>query len=168
MADAPEPDAEEGREAPVDIETIRLLLDLMNEHGLAELEIEREDMAVRLRKAGAAPPPHLVPAAGAGTPQAAAPPAAGAAPAEAESAEEELPAITSPMVGTFYTASGPDAEPFVQVGDHVAEDTVVCIIEAMKVFNEIRAETSGTIETVLVANAAAVEFGQPLFLVRPD
>jgi len=166
MAEAFEPEAEGDRPPPVDLETIRRLLDLMSEHGLAELEIEREDMAVRLRKAGAEPP----------TPMAAGIPAGGAqagvapptAPAEAETAEEELPTVTSPMVGTFYTAPSPDADPFVQVGDHVAEDTVVCVIEAMKVFNEIRAETSGTIEKVLVANAEAVEFGQPLFVVRPD
>ncbi|MFO8013469.1 MAG: acetyl-CoA carboxylase biotin carboxyl carrier protein [Phycisphaerae bacterium] len=167
MADAPEPDAEGAREGPVDLETIRRLLDLMSEHGLAELEIEREDMAVRLRKAGAEPPALVAALPAAGTPQAAAaaqPPP----PGEAEPAGEDLPTITSPMVGTFYEASSPDADPFVQVGDHVTEDTVVCIIEAMKVFNEIRAETSGTIEKVLVANAEAVEFGQPLFVVRPD
>ncbi|MEA3366693.1 MAG: biotin/lipoyl-containing protein, partial [Planctomycetota bacterium] len=133
MADASEPEAEGPREAPVDIETIRQLLDLMSEHGLAELEIEREDMAVRLRKAGAGPQPPLVPAAL--TPQggAAGQPAAAAEGGEAEDAEEALPTITSPMVGTFYTASSPDADEFVQVGDHVAEDTVVCVIEAMKV-----------------------------------
>jgi acetyl-CoA carboxylase biotin carboxyl carrier protein len=170
MADAPESDAEGTREGPVDIETIRRLLDLMNEHGLAELEIEREDMAVRLRKAGAEPPALVaaIPAGGSQPAAAPGPPAHGAAAAETEPAEEDLPAVTSPMVGTFYEASGPEAEPFVQVGDHVAEDTVVCIIEAMKVFNEIRAEMSGTIEKVLVANAEAVEFGQPLFVVRPD
>jgi acetyl-CoA carboxylase biotin carboxyl carrier protein len=171
MADAPESDADGPREAPVDIETIRRLLDLMSEHGLAELEIEREDMAVRLRKAGAEPQPPVVaaiPAAGAPRAAAPAPSAAGAEAAGAEPAEESLPTITSPMVGTFYESSSPEADPFVQVGDHVAEDTVVCVIEAMKVFNEIRAETTGTIEEVLVANAEAVEFGQPLFVVRPD
>lgn len=168
MADASEPEAEGPREAPVDIETIRQLLDLMSEHGLAELEIEREDMAVRLRKAGAGPQSPLVPAAL--TPQGgvAGQPAAAAEGGEAEAAEEALPNIISPMVGTFYVASSPETDPFVQVGDHVAEDTVVCVIEAMKVFNEIRAETSGTIEKVLVENAEAVEFGQPLFVVRPD
>jgi len=165
MAEASEPDAEGDRRPPVDLETIRRLLDLMNEHGLAELEIEREDMAVRLRKAGAEPqPPALASVPGGGALQA----ATGAEAGEAEPDEEDLPTIPSPMVGTFYAASSPDADPFVQVGDHVAEDTVVCVIEAMKVFNEIRAETSGTIEKVLVENAEAVEFGQPLFVVRPD
>ena len=170
MADASEPEAEAPREAPVDMETIRRLLDLMSEHGLAELEIEREDMAVRLRKAGAGPQPPLVAAvAPAVTPQGgvAGQPAAAPEGGEAEPAEEDLPTITSPMVGTFYAASSPEADPCVQVGDHVAEDTIVCVIEAMKVFNEIRAETSGTIEKVLVGNAEAVEFGQPLFVVRP-
>lgn len=170
MADASEPEAEGAREGPVDIEAIRQLLDLMSEHGLAELEIEREDMAIRLRKAGAGPQPPLVAGVPAAlTPQggAAGQPAAAAEGGEAEAAEEDLPTITSPMVGTFYAASSTEADPFVQVGDHVAEDTVVCVIEAMKVFNEIRAETSGTIEKVLVENAEAVEFGQPLFVVRP-
>ena len=72
------------------------------------------------------------------------------------------------MVGTFYTSSSPDAKPFVAVGDHVDEDTVVCIVEAMKVFNEIKAEVNGTIEKVLVGSGQAVEFEQPLFQIRPD
>ncbi len=76
--------------------------------------------------------------------------------------------IDSPMVGTFYTSPNPDAEPFVKVGDQVTPDTVVCIIEAMKVFNEIKAECSGTIAKVLVNNGESVEFGQKLFLVKPS
>jgi len=76
--------------------------------------------------------------------------------------------IESPMVGTFYTAANPDSPPFVEIGAKVNEDTVVCIIEAMKIFNEIKAECSGTIQKVLVKNADSVEFGQPLFLVKPD
>ena len=76
--------------------------------------------------------------------------------------------ITSPIVGTFYAAATPDAKPFVSVGDHVTTDSVVCIIEAMKVFNEIKADAAGTIVKVLIAGGRAVEFGQPLFLVRPD
>ena len=141
----------------VDIESLRQLLALMSEHDLAELEIEQEDLVVRLRKSGAA----VVPVA---APVAAVPSAAPAA--EAETAK--LPTINSPMVGTFYAAPSPEAPPFVKVGDHVTEDTVVCVIEAMKVFNEIRAEMSGTIERILGKNAAAVEFGQALFVVRPD
>lgn len=163
MPDEPERDANEPGAGPVDIEALRQLLDLMSEHGLAELEIEQGDMAVRLRKAGSEPAPALV----AGMPAAAAAQAAGqpdAGPPE----EERLPTINSPMVGTFYSASSPEAAPYVQVGDHVDEDTVVCMIEAMKVFNEIRAETSGTLEKILAKNAEAVEFGQPLFAVRPE
>jgi len=145
----------------VDIEGIRQLLSLMNEHGLVELEIEQDDLVVRLRKAGAVPPAVAV-AAGPVVPGAAA--AAPAAPVR----EEKLPTINSPMVGTFYATPSPDAEPYVKVGDHVTEETAVCMIEAMKVFNEIRAEMSGTIEKLLVKNAQAVEFGLPLFVVRPD
>jgi acetyl-CoA carboxylase biotin carboxyl carrier protein len=152
----------------VDVESIRQLLALMNEHGLVELEIEQDDLVVRLRKAGAAAPtvqavPVPVPvAAPVASPGLASPPAAG------RQADEPLPAIRSPMVGTFYEAPSPDADPYVEVGDHVREDTVVCIIEAMKVFNEIKAEMSGTIEKILVKNAQPVEFGLPLFIVRPD
>jgi acetyl-CoA carboxylase biotin carboxyl carrier protein len=144
----------------IDVESLRQLLALMSEHGLAELEIEQEDMAVRLRKAVAAAPAAVAPAAAA--------PAAGAAAHAARAPKENLPSINSPMVGTFYVAASPEAAPLVKIGDHVAEDTVVCIIEAMKVFNEIQAEMSGTIEKVLARNAEAVEFGQPMFVVRPD
>jgi acetyl-CoA carboxylase biotin carboxyl carrier protein len=146
----------------IDVEAIRQLLALMGEHDLAELEIEQEDMVVRLRKTSAAPAAAAAPVA---APAAA--PAAPAAPA-AEAKKEDLPAIKSPMVGTFYATSSPDTAPYVKVGDHVSEDTVVCIIEAMKVFNEIQAEMSGTVERILVQNAQAVEFGQPMFIVRPD
>jgi len=137
----------------IDLDAIRQLLALMGEHDLSELEIEQGDLVVRLRKGGppSAPMPAAVPA-----------PAAKAEP------QEELPTIQSPMVGTFYTASSPDAPPYVKVGDHVTEETVVCVIEAMKVFNEIRAERSGTIEWILARNAQAVEFGQPMFVVRPE
>jgi len=147
----------------IDLESVRQLLALMNEHDLSELEIEQDDLVVRLRK-GPAVSMAAMPAA---APQiAAGVPASSAAPAPA--AEAEPPAIKSPMVGTFYTASSPDAAPLVKVGDHVTEDTVVCIIEAMKVFNEIQAETSGTIEKVCVKNEQVVEFGTPLFIIRPD
>jgi len=170
MPDERGPEAERSDTSPVDVDAIRQLLDLMSEHGLAELEIERDDVAIRLRKAGAEPPAGFMaamPAAMAQPPAAA--PAPQAAPGgEAPGPEEELPAIVSPMVGTFYEASSPEADAYVAVGDHVAEDTVVCMIEAMKVFNEIRAEMSGTVEKVLVANAEAVEYGQALFRVRPD
>jgi acetyl-CoA carboxylase biotin carboxyl carrier protein len=144
----------------VDLDAIRQLLALMGEHDLSELEIEQGDLVVRLRKGG--PPSAPMPAAAAPMPAAVPAPAAKAEP------QEELPTIKSPMVGTFYTASSPDAPPYVKVGDRVTEETVVCVIEAMKVFNEIRAEMSGTIERILARNAQAVEFGQPMFVVRPE
>jgi acetyl-CoA carboxylase biotin carboxyl carrier protein len=103
-----------------------------------------------------APVAHAAPAAAA--------PAAPAAP----SASEGGKLIESPMVGTFYTAAGPGKPVFVQPGSKVTPDTIVCLIEAMKIFNEIKAETSGTIEAILVKNGQAVEFGQPLFRIKPD
>jgi acetyl-CoA carboxylase biotin carboxyl carrier protein len=84
-----------------------------------------------------------------------------------KSSDDDLKTITSPMVGTFYASSSPDAPPFVNIGDRVSDESVVCLVEAMKVFNEIKAETSGVIERVLVPAGTAVEFGQKLFLVRP-
>lgn len=164
MADERGAEGDDPGAGKVDLEAIRQLLALMDEHGLAELEIEQEDMAVRLRKTGAPGPAAPVAASGAGVS-----PAEGlGAGAEAGGEDEELPTIESPMVGTFYEAPSPEADPLVEVGDHVDESTVVCIIEAMKVFNEIRAEKGGTIEEVLVKNAEAVEFGQALFVIRPD
>jgi len=151
--------ADEKKAEGLDVEPIRRLLELMKEHDLVELEMEQEGLAVRLRKAGSevrsVPAPAPPPAA----PQAAVP---------AKEIAEETATIKALMVGTFYVAPEPGTEPFVKVGDHVTEDTVVCTIEAMKVVNDIRAEMSGTIAEVLVKNGQAVEFGQPLFVVRPD
>ena len=153
-------DAARGSEGPA-LETIRKLVALMEEHGLVEVEVEQENLAVRLRKGGAEA--MVVPAAPAG-PTAPAPARAAAPAAEAAS----LPTINSPMVGTFYVSSSPEADAYVKVGDHVTDESVVCVIEAMKVFNEIRSEMSGMIEKILVKNATPVEFGQPLFVIRPD
>ena len=149
-----------GSEGPA-LETIRKLVALMEEHGLVEVEVEQENLSVRLRKGGAEA--MVVPAAPAGPPAPA--PARAAAPA-AEAAS--LPTINSPMVGTFHAASSPEVDAYVKVGDHVTDESIVCIIEAMKVFNEIQAEMSGTVEKILVKNAMPVEFGQPLFVIRPD
>ena len=149
-----------GAEGPA-LETIRKLVALMEEHGLVEVEVEQENLAVRLRKGGAEA--MVVPAAPAG-PTAPVPARAAAPAAEAAS----LPTINSPMVGTFYAASSPEADAYVKVGDHVTDESIVCVIEAMKVFNELQAEMSGTIEKILVKNATAVEFGQPLFVIRSD
>lgn len=94
--------------------------------------------------------------------------AAAATPAASAAAADNLVNIPSPIIGTFYAAPSPDSLPYVKVGDHVTNDTVVCIIEAMKVMNEIKAETTGIIEKVMIPNGQAVEFGQVLFKVRPD
>jgi acetyl-CoA carboxylase biotin carboxyl carrier protein len=160
-------ETETGQDAGrVDIAAVRQLLELMEAHDLAEIEIEQEELAVRLRKAGPAGAVPMTP-----VPAQPAVPAAGGADEDAGSAAEEdegLVTIDSPMVGTFYDAPSPEADVYVNVGDHVTEESVVGMVEAMKVFNEIRAEVSGTIEKVLTANAEAVEFGQALFAVRPD
>ena len=150
-------------------EFIRSLIAIMRESELSELEVEREGVRVRLQKQ---PPPRVtevvaVNPAGtvtAGRGDAAAPPP----PTVPETrARGNLVEITSPLVGVFYEAPASDAEPFVKAGDEVEPETVVCIIEAMKVMNEIKAETSGRVADVLVSNGEAVEFGQVLFLVEP-
>ena len=146
-----------------DVRKIRRLIELMNEHDLNEIDLRDGEVRVRLRK-GAVPmiaaPAHYAPAPAAAAP--AAPAAAAAAPAA-----DNFLVIKSPMVGTFYASPNPESPPFVKVGDHVGNDSVVCVIEAMKVFNEIPAEITGKIVACLVQNAQAVEFGQPLFKVDP-
>ena len=148
-----------------DVKRIRRLVELMNEHELSEIDLRQGEQRIKIRK-GQEP---VVSAAAA--PQAAAPsPAASAttpspAPAAAKAADPNVTLIKSPMVGTFYTAPSPDAASFVKVGDHVGPSTTVCVIEAMKVFNEIPAETSGQIVAILVENGEPVEFDQPLFKV---
>jgi len=148
---------------------IRQLIEMMVKNDLVEISLRDGDVEVSLRR----PNPASVPAVQMNGPAApvslAAPDAPVEVPDAAEAKDEaDLLAIASPMVGTFYTSSSPDASAFVSVGSSVGTDTVVCIIEAMKVFNEVKAEVSGTIEKILVKNEQAVEFGQPLFLVRPD
>ena len=149
----------------IDQKRLRELVKLMVDNDLTELDLQDEAERVSLRRSageariqeGLRPAP--IAAARAPGSEAAAVPAA---------EDEGLVKIQSPMVGTFYIASSPDSDPFVKVRDSVDQETVVCIIEAMKVFNEIKAETRGKIEKVLVQNGQAVEFGQTLFLVRPD
>lgn len=147
----------------MDIDRIKTVIDLMREHELNEFAIEEPDFKLSLKRGVGggmlmAPMPMAAPAAAP-----AAPAAVPAAPAPA--AEDSLTPIPSPLVGTFYRASSPDADPFVAVGTRVGKDTVVCIIEAMKVMNEIKAETSGVVKKILVENATAVQFGQPMFLI---
>ena len=154
----------------MDIDRIKSVIDLMREHDLNEFAIEEPDFKLTLKRGGPAPavmmaPPQML-ASAAPAPAAPAPAAAPAAPAApAASADDSLTPIPSPLVGTFYRAGSPDADPFVSVGSRVNKDTVVCIIEAMKVMNEIKAETSGVIKKILIENATAVQFGQPMFLI---
>lgn len=145
------------------IEKIGKLLEMMNENDLVELELEEGDFKVKLKKPGynfVATPAMAMPA---GLPAA---PAAAVPAAAAEDDLSGLIPVLSPIVGTFYSAPSPDAEPFVSVGTKVGNDSVVCIVEAMKIMNEVKAEVSGTVEKILVKNGEPVEYGQPLFLVK--
>jgi acetyl-CoA carboxylase biotin carboxyl carrier protein len=154
-----------------DVRRVRRLVELMQEFELAEIDLRQAEQRIRLRKdqepvivpGGYAPMPQAAAQAAPVAPSAPAP-SAGASSAAAESANAQY--ITSPMVGTFYVSSSPDSPPFVKAGDQVGPDTVVCIVEAMKVFNEIPAECSGKIVAMLVENGAAVEYGQKLFRVE--
>ena len=153
----------------VDLKTLKLLVKLMTDNDLTELDIEGEGEKVKLKRGGngGAPSVQYLPAPVAAPQAAPATPAAAPAASAPAPADTSGPTINSPMVGTFYSAPSPDAKPFVSVGDRVTPDTVVCIIEAMKVFNEIKAETSGTIARIAVESGQAVEFGQPLFVIKP-
>ncbi len=153
----------------MDIKDIKQLVRLMVENDLGELEIADGESKVHLKRGtGVAPVVTVAPAvqhAVAAAPAAAAAAAAAAAP---EPPAENLIEIKSPMVGTFYSAPSPDSETFVTVGSAVTDNSAVCIIEAMKVMNEIKAECSGTIREICVKNAQPVEYGQVLFRVKPN
>jgi len=155
----------------IDMRRLRELVKLMGENDLAELDLRDQQETVTIKRAVGGPPVVVSPPAAG---QAQAPQAATAdrdednGHAAGDSAAEGLVPIESPMVGTFYAASSPDADPFISVGDSVGQSSVVCIIEAMKVFNEIKADVAGTVERVLVENGDAVEYGQKLFLIRPN
>ena len=155
----------------LDIDKIRELVDMMIANDLIEISLRDGDMEVNLRRPGgdvgevmpvvAAQPAASLPAANA--------PAGVSSPVEEPATEDEIKTveIKSPMVGTYYSSSEPGAPPFIEVGSNLTADTVVCIVEAMKVFNEIKAECTGTIVKIVVGNGDPVEFGQPLFMVRP-
>ncbi|MCC9657139.1 acetyl-CoA carboxylase biotin carboxyl carrier protein [Rhodopirellula halodulae] len=157
-----------------DIDRIRQIVELMEQHELNEVDLQQADDRIKLTRGGSAPamiPAPAMPAA----PAAPAPaPAAASAPAPAAAGGDDSAStagtitINSPMVGTFYSKANPEAPPFAKVGDVVSEDTVVCIVEAMKVFNEIPAECRGKIVEVLVSDQQAVDFGKPLFRVQVD
>lgn len=151
---------------PKDVKEIKAIIDLMKKHDLSVFEIEKEGFRLKLQRGAPASQATIAAPASAGGPTPGA--AAAAEPAPAAKTIESVPMkeIVSPMVGTFYRAASPDAPAFVEVGKPVTEDTVVCIIEAMKVMNEIKAETSGVIAEVVADNGKPVQFGQALFRVR--
>jgi acetyl-CoA carboxylase biotin carboxyl carrier protein len=151
---------------PKDIKDIKTIIDLMKKHDLSVFEIEKEGFRLKLQR-GAFSSESTI-AAPVQTAAPSKPAASGVEPPPAAKSIETVPLkeIVSPMVGTFYRAASPDAPSFVEVGKAVTEDTVVCIIEAMKVMNEIKAETSGFIAEVLAENGKPVQFGQALFRVR--
>ena len=155
-----------------DPKTLRHLMRLMVDNGLTELRVESEGEKILLKRgtvaAAAVPPqPALQDAAKTTDANPSAPAPASAAPATTPTtATTPAKTIPSPMVGTFYAAASPDAAPFVKPGDPLTPDTVVCIIEAMKVFNEIKAETTGTLRRTLVESGQGVEFDQPLFEIE--
>ncbi|GJQ29399.1 MAG: acetyl-CoA carboxylase biotin carboxyl carrier protein subunit [Phycisphaerae bacterium] len=152
----------------IDIAKIKELVTLMTENDLSELEIKDDKAGVSIKRGGAQAAPIIQYAAAPAPQHAPAPAAANGVPAAAPTPAGPQASIDSPMVGTCYLAPNPDAAPFVKVGQSVTPDTVVCLIEAMKVFNEIKAEKSGVVEQILVKNGQAVEFGQKIFAVRPS
>jgi acetyl-CoA carboxylase biotin carboxyl carrier protein len=156
----------------MEFKEIKRIAELMKANELSEFEMEDETFRLAIKRgagegqpvviAQPAAPMASMPAAPAAAPAAVAP-AAAAAPADDTEGFEK---ITSPIVGTFYTASSPESPPFIKVGDSVTPDSVVCIVEAMKVMNEIKSEVKGTIKKILVENGSPVEYGEPLFLVE--
>lgn len=146
----------------MNIKELKELIELMDEYGLMEVEVERQGMKIKLRRGGSGSP-MMIESAPAAIPMTAAPAAAKADPPPAETGT----LVKSPMVGTFYRAPAPDADPFVSVGQQVEVGQVLCIIEAMKLMNEIKSEVKGKILKIPVENAQPVEFGQPIFIVEP-
>jgi acetyl-CoA carboxylase biotin carboxyl carrier protein len=163
---APPADTKMRRTALLDVQLIGKIVDLMVDRDLSEVELRDGDKHVVIKRSL----PHVVATAMA-APMAPTGPhvavSSGGGPS-AKSVDDGLVTIRSPMVGTYYGSPDPDSAAFVKIGDSVTADSVVCIIEAMKVFNEIKADVSGSIEQILVKNEQPVEFGQPLFLVRPN
>jgi acetyl-CoA carboxylase biotin carboxyl carrier protein len=157
----------------VDLKDIKAIIDLMRKNALSEFELERQDFKIKLKRGVTGPmapvedplpasyPVALPPAGTSGLP-----PVPGSAAAATPAMPPPLE-IKSPMIGTFYRAPSPDAADYVEIGTEVTPETVVCLIEAMKVMNEIKAEVKGVVTHILVENAKPVEFGQPLFRIRP-
>lgn len=156
----------------MDINEIKELISLLEESRLSELEIEEEGRRIRLTKQTETVVAHMpvhAPVAAPAMLPAPAPAAAPAAEAKGEPslADQGLVTVTSPMVGTFYLCPAPGEPAFVETGDRITADQTVCIVEAMKIMNEVAAKTAGVVERILVENGEPVEFGQPLFAIRP-
>lgn len=159
----------------MDLKDIKAIIDLMKKNSISEFELERQDFKIRLKRGGASAAagtpivfdePQMTFAAPGTLPPTGAVPLSGASPGPTAAASAELE-IKAPMIGTFYRAPSPEAANYVEVGAEVNADTVVCIIEAMKVMNEIKAEVKGIVTQILVESAKPVEFGQPMFKIRP-
>ncbi len=159
----------------MDMDELRQILDLVREHGVTEFELEREHLKLRIKKNGLEISPELLsrlPAApapaAAALPPMAGPPRPVAAPVPAEAAEEgvELASVKSPIVGTFYRSPEPGARPFVEVGSKVRKGQVLCIIEAMKLMNEINSEYEGEVTAIYVENGQPVQYGERLFAIK--
>lgn len=165
-------------QASVNMDELRELIALLRDNGLAELELENEGFRVRLRRESAlaesshgsashhVPAPAPAPAPPTSAPASSGPTHPGTQATTAAAQDQDLHIISSPIVGTFYRSPSPTAEPFVKIGTNVEQDTVVCIIEAMKLMNEIQAEASGQVVKIYVENGQPVEYGQPLFGIQ--
>ena len=154
----------------MDINQIRKLMRLIQNSDVTEIEVTEGEQTVRIsRKGPASDGPHymMAPPQAASAPAAPAPAAAPEAPAAPAPTEELANVVSSPMVGTFYRASSPEAEPFVNVGSKVNKGDTLCVIEAMKLMNEIEAEYAGVVEKILAENASPLEYGQPMFVITP-
>ena len=144
----------------MDLKQIKGIISLMESSNLTEFEIEEKDLKLRIKR-GSENAPALI-----ATPAAATPIASAPTPTPVSSEEEGVTLMKSPMVGTFYRAPSPDNPPFIEAGQKAAKGAILCIIEAMKVMNEIKAESSGTVIEILVENGENVEYGQPLFKIK--
>lgn len=162
------PPSKQDKSGTFDLDRVKDLIEIMEKNGLTEVLLKKGDEKWCLRRG-----PQEVMTTVAAQPQAA-PIAASVVPAAAQASETSAPVdsglieIKSPTVGTFYEAASPEDPPFIKVGDRVSADTIVCLVEAMKVFNQIPAEVSGTIAEILVKNGDAIEFGQAIFKVKPN
>lgn len=161
----------------MDLKLVKKLLDLISESEVDEVSIEEGDFKLKVKKNAdappatvhyQAPPQHQAPQAQPQAPAASPAPENSEKPSGKESSETEGDVVKSPIVGTFYESPSPDSDPFVKVGDHIQKGDPLCIVEAMKIMNEIEAEFSGTVQKIIVEDGQPVEFDQPLFIIKKD